>query len=114
MLVRRIVAVRLALALFAAAAVAVGPAGAEVLLRGAGATFPAPLYKKWIDVYTKQHPGVVINYADVGSGEGTARFLEHTIDFGASDAGLSDEQIAGVRVGAKLIPATSGMVVLAY
>lgn len=93
---------------------AISPVMAEVVLRGAGATFPAPLYKKWIDVYTKQHPWVAINYADVGSGEGTARFLERTIDFGASDAGLSDEQIASVRAGAKLIPATAGMVVLAY
>ena len=92
----------------------ISPVMAEVVLRGAGATFPAPLYKKWIDVYTKQHPGVAINYADVGSGEGTVRFLERTVDFGASDAGLSDEQMASVRAGAKLIPATAGMVVLAY
>lgn len=89
-------------------------AEAQVLLRGAGATFPAPLYKKWIEVYTKQNPGVAIDYAVVGSGDGTVRFLEHTVDFGASDAALTDEQIARVKAGAKLIPATAGMVVLAY
>ncbi len=105
---------RLGLALLVALAGAITPAMAEVVLRGAGATFPAPLYKKWIEVYTKEHPGVAIKYADVGSGEGTVRFLERTIDFGASDAALNDEQIASLRAGAKLIPATAGMVVLAY
>ncbi len=84
------------------------------MLRGAGSTFGAPLYKKWIEIYTKQHPNVAIEYAVVGSGEGTVRFLEHTVDFGASDAALTDEQIAGVRAGVKLIPVTAGMVVLAY
>jgi phosphate transport system substrate-binding protein len=87
-------------------------ADAPVLLHGAGATFPAPLYRKWIDVYTKQNPGIAIDYRDVGSGEGTKRFLEHTVDFGASDAALTDEQLAGT--GARLVPVTAGMVVLAY
>ncbi len=89
-------------------------AGAPVLLNGAGATFPAPLYKKWIDVYTKQNPGIMIDYREVGSGEGTKRFLEHTVDFGASDAALTDEQMAAVTAGARLVPVTAGMVVLAY
>jgi phosphate transport system substrate-binding protein len=83
-------------------------------LQGAGATFPAPLYKKWIEVYTKQNPGTAIDYAVVGSGEGTVRFLAHAVDFGASDAALTDEQIESVKGGAKLIPATAGMIVLAY
>ncbi len=89
-------------------------ADAPVLLNGAGATFPAPLYKKWIDVYTKQNPGIAIDYRDVGSGEGTKRFLEHSVDFGASDAALTDEQMAGVTTGARLVPVTAGIVVLAY
>jgi phosphate transport system substrate-binding protein len=85
-----------------------------ILLRGAGATFPAPLYKKWIELYTKQQPGVTLDYAAVGSGEGVTRFLEQGIDFGASDAALTDEQITSVKGGVKLVPVTAGMVVLAY
>ncbi len=88
--------------------------GSKLVLRGAGATFPAPLYKKWISEYTKAHPEVAIDYRDVGSGEGQKRFVDEAVDFGASDAALSDEQIAKVKPGAALIPATAGMVVLAY
>lgn len=91
-----------------------GDAGEKLMLRGAGATFPAPLYKKWISEYAKTDPGVAIDYKDVGSGEGQKRFVDASIDFGASDAALSDEQIAKVKAGAALIPATAGMVVLAY
>lgn len=88
--------------------------GVPIELHGAGATFPAPLYKKWIDTYGKTHPEVAIAYAAVGSGEGTTRFLDRTVDFGASDAALSDEQIARVKAGVTLVPVTAGMVVLAY
>jgi phosphate transport system substrate-binding protein len=88
-----------------------GGAHAEVTVRGAGATFPAPLYKKWIGAYAKVEPNTVIEYRDVGSGEGVKRFLAGGVDFGASDAGLTDEQLAK---GAKLLPTTAGMVVLAY
>lgn len=89
-------------------------ADSKLVLRGAGATFPAPLYKKWITEYTKANPGVAIDYRDVGSGEGQKRFVDESVDFGASDAALTDEQIARVKSGAALIPATAGMVVLAY
>lgn len=89
-------------------------AGSKLMLRGAGATFPAPLYKKWISEYAKANPGIAIDYRDVGSGEGQKRFVDESVDFGASDAALSDEQIAKVKAGAALIPATAGMVVLAY
>lgn len=96
-----------------AAPAAPAPSG-PVALHGAGATFPAPLYLKWIDVYTKMNPKVAIDYKAVGSGEGTKRFLENSVDFGASDAALSDEQISQAKAGATLIPATSGIIVLAY
>jgi phosphate transport system substrate-binding protein len=86
----------------------------ETLLRGAGATLPAPLYKKWIEAYRKVEPATRIEYAEVGSGEGTKRFLAEMVDFGASDAALSDEQIAEAKHGVRLVPATAGMVVLAY
>ena len=84
------------------------------MLRGAGATFPAPLYEKWIQTYRQQHPEVAITYDAVGSGEGQRRFLADAVDFGASDAALSDEQMARVKAGARLVPVTAGMVVLAY
>ncbi len=89
-------------------------ASERVMLRGAGATFPAPLYLKWIDVYTKANPNVAIEYQAVGSGEGTKLFLENAVDFGASDAALTDEQIQQTKAGATLIPATAGVIVLAY
>jgi phosphate transport system substrate-binding protein len=105
--------VALLLALVGPAAGQTGP-GAKVVLQGAGATFPAPLYKKWIGVFTAQNPDVAVEYKDVGSGEGVQRFLARTVDFGASDGALTDEQIARVEAGARLVPATAGMVVLAY
>jgi phosphate transport system substrate-binding protein len=86
----------------------------ETLLRGAGATLPAPLYKRWIEAYRKVEPATRIEYAEVGSGEGTKRFLAEMVDFGATDAALSDEQMAEAKQGVRLVPATAGMVVLAY
>src|SRR5262245_7244833 len=85
-----------------------------VTLRGAGATFPAPLYERWARLYAREHRGITIAYDPVGSGEGQRRFLAEAVDFGASDAALSDEQIARARPGARLVPVTAGIVVLAY
>ena len=86
----------------------------QVELRGAGATFPAPLYQKWIDVYTQANPNISIKYQGVGSGEGSQLFLEQKVDFGASDAALSDAQIAQAKAGVTLVPTTAGIIVLAY
>src|SRR5262249_28141608 len=83
-------------------------------IRGAGATLPAPLYEKWIQAYREQKPAAAISYDAVGSGEGQRRFLAEAVDFGASDAALTDEQIRRVRRGAQLIPVTAGIVVVAY
>lgn len=83
-------------------------------LAGAGATFPAPLYEKWITEFAAEHPEIPVRYEAVGSGEGTKRFLAETVDFGASDAALTDEQIASVERGALLIPVAAGSVVVAY
>ncbi len=68
-------------------------------LRGAGATFPAPLYKKWLEEYQKRHLDVQLSYDALGSGEGTKRFMAGTVDFGASDAAMSDEEMAAVTRG---------------
>jgi phosphate transport system substrate-binding protein len=90
------------------------PLTAPVVLHGAGATFPAPLYQKWIEVYGKAHPAVKIDYQAIGSGEGVKLFLANAVDFGASDAALTDAQIQQAKAGAALIPATAGAIVLAY
>lgn len=95
------------------------PAGG-LLLKGAGATFPAPVYKKWFQAYERVHPQVAVAYDAVGSGEGIRRFLGanlasgEAVDFGASDTAMRDEQIAKVARGVILLPATAGGVVLAY
>jgi phosphate transport system substrate-binding protein len=107
------------LVFFALACVAgvagVRAAGAgELALHGGGATFPAPLYQRWIADFTQQHPGLQISYAAVGSGEGIRGFLAEELDFAGSDAALGDEQIAQVRRGVRLIPATAGLIVLGY
>jgi phosphate transport system substrate-binding protein len=87
---------------------------AAVSLSGAGATFPVPLYKKWIAAYQESHPTVAITYQGVGSGEGIKRFLAEIVDFAGSDEFLSAEDAAKVERGAATVPATAGMVVLAY
>lgn len=93
----------------------VDSSAAKVTLRGAGATFPEPLYQRWIEVYREGHPEVAWRYDGVGSGEGIRRFLAEEVDYGASDAALSDSDLRQVGDrGALMIPATAGMVVLAY
>lgn len=86
----------------------------QIWVRGAGATFPEPLYKKWIGAYRKDHPEIWVTYSGVGSGAGIDRFVTGSVDFGASDAAMNDEQMASVDRGVYLVPATAGMVVLAY
>jgi len=88
----------------------------QTLLEGAGATFPAPLYQNWFQAYRTVQPDVVVTYEAVGSGAGVKRFLEGSVDFGASDAAMKDEELAKVdpAKGALMIPVTAGMVVLAY
>jgi len=91
-----------------------------ILVRGAGATFPSPLYRNWFAAYQRSHPDAVIAYDAVGSGEGVRRFVkanvapEEEVDFGASDAAMTDEQIARVSGGARLLPMTAGAVAIAY
>ncbi len=84
-----------------------------VLLRGAGSTFAAPLYKKWIEEYGVSHRGVTISYDAVGSGEGVKRYLEHKVDFAGSDEVLSSNELATVP-DALMLPITAGMIAIAY
>ena len=91
-----------------------------ILLTGAGATFPSVLYNRLFAVYHDSHPKIVVKYAAVGSGEGVRRFIgkniadEEKVDFGASDAAMSDAEIARADNNALMIPITAGCVVLAY
>jgi phosphate transport system substrate-binding protein len=62
-------------------------------ITGAGATFPNPMYSKWFDSYHKMHPDVEINYQSLGSGAGIRQIIEGTVDFGATDGPMTDEQI---------------------
>lgn len=90
------------------------PSGAQVItLNGAGATFPFPLYSKWSQVYAAEK-GVQINYQSIGSGGGIRQFMEKTVDFGASDGPMSDEQIA--QAGGRVLhaPMVAGAVVPVY
>jgi phosphate transport system substrate-binding protein len=89
------------------------PAG-RLWVRGAGATFPEPLYKKWVETYQANNPDIWVTYSGVGSGAGIDRFITGSVDFGGSDAAMSNEQMARVDSGVHLVPATAGMVVLAY
>src|SRR5258707_14219080 len=72
-----------------------GAAFAEkVLINGAGATFPFPIYSKWFSEYNKLHPDVRINYQSIGSGGGIKQITERTVDFGASDAPMTEAELA--------------------
>jgi phosphate transport system substrate-binding protein len=104
---------RFALSLMAVSAAAYS-ASAQTKLNGAGATFPAPLYQRWIAEFTKAEPKIQINYQGVGSGTGINNFTQGIVNFAGSDAAMTDEQIAKVKQGVVLIPATAGSIVLAY
>jgi phosphate transport system substrate-binding protein len=82
-------------------------------LTGAGATFPAPLYTKWFDAYARE-TGVRINYQSIGSGGGIRQFTEGTVDFGATDAPMTDEQMAKVNGNVLHVPTVLGAVVATY
>jgi phosphate transport system substrate-binding protein len=86
----------------------------SVKLQGAGASFPAPLYSKWFKTYSATHPNVLVDYQSVGSGSGVKSVIDHTVDFGASDAAMKPEDMAKVPEGVQLFPMTAGSVVLAY
>ena len=85
-----------------------------VKLQGAGASFPAPLYSKWFKSYSGAHQNVQIDYQSVGSGSGVKSVIDKTVDFGASDAAMTPEEIAKVDVGVQCLPMTAGSIVLAY
>jgi phosphate transport system substrate-binding protein len=88
--------------------------GGTVLLNAAGATFPYPIYSKWFDVYHQNHPNVQINYQSIGSGGGIRQLLAGTVDFGASDGPMSDEQLAQAKFKILHFPTVLGADVPSY
>ncbi len=98
----------------AAAIICVASQGLAQKLNAAGATFPEPIYSKWFSEYSAQHPGVQINYQPIGSGGGIRQTTAGTVDFGASDGPMTDEQIAASKVKLVHIPTVLGAVVPIY
>jgi phosphate transport system substrate-binding protein len=90
------------------------PAEAQMLINGAGATFPYPIYSKWFDEYTKVDPGVRFNYQSIGSGGGIKQVSSRTVDFGASDGPMTDEQLKQAPAELLHIPTVLGAVVATY
>ena len=90
------------------------PAVSQTTLNGAGATFPNPIYSKWFSDYNKAHPDVQINYQPIGSGGGIRQVLAGTVDFGASDGPMTDEQLGQAKIKILHIPTVLGAVVPAY
>src|ERR1700726_4338980 len=102
-----VLAVLLCVATFIAAE---GP----VLLNAAGATFPYPIYSKWFDLYHTSHSNVQINYQSIGSGGGIRQLLDKTVDFGASDGPMNDEQLKTATVPILHFPTVLGAAIPSY
>jgi phosphate transport system substrate-binding protein len=107
--VKKIIAAAAALILCASASVV-----SAQKLNGAGATFPYPIYSKWFTEYSASHGSVQINYQAIGSGAGIRQVTSGTVDFGASDGPMTDEQIAGSKVKIQHVPTVLGAVVPIY
>jgi len=88
--------------------------GSPVLLNAAGATFPYPIYSKWFDVYHNEHPNVQINYQSIGSGGGIRQLLAGTVDFGATDGPMSDDQLSQAKFKILHFPTVLGADVPSY
>jgi len=105
-----VLAILLAIATGATFATAAG----QVLLNAAGATFPYPIYSKWFDLYHTSHSNVQINYQSIGSGGGIRQLLDKTVDFGASDGPMNDDQLKQASVPILHFPMVLGAAIPAY
>lgn len=90
------------------------PSSSRIKLQGSGASFPAPLYLRWFKDYEKKSSSVLVDYQAKGSGAGIQDLTNETVDFAASDAAMTSEEISKVKKGVVLLPLTAGKVVLAY
>ena len=102
------------IALIALAACTAATSPAQMLINGAGATFPQQIYTKWFDEYQKVDPSVRFNYQGIGSGGGQKQILAETVDFGASDGPMSDENLAKAPRALWHIPTVAGAVAISY
>ncbi|HEY3864339.1 MAG TPA: phosphate ABC transporter substrate-binding protein PstS [Verrucomicrobiae bacterium] len=91
-----------------------GGASAQLLINGAGATFPYPIYSKWFDEYSRVDPSVRFNYQSIGSGAGQKQILEGTVDFGATDGPMSSQDLAKSSARILHVPTVAGADVIAY
>jgi phosphate transport system substrate-binding protein len=89
-------------------------ASAQMMINGAGATFPYPIYSKWFDEYAKVDPSVRFNYQSIGSGGGQKQIMAQTVDFGASDGPMTDDNLAKAPGKIFHIPTVAGAVVISY
>ncbi len=107
---------RLILAFFMVLAIAgiTRSSHADQLINGAGATFPYPIYSKWFDVYAKENPGIKFNYQSIGSGGGIRMLSNRTVDIGASDAPMTNQQLSDAPAKILHFPSVMGAVVVAY
>ncbi|MGH9873900.1 MAG: phosphate ABC transporter substrate-binding protein PstS [Pyrinomonadaceae bacterium] len=99
---------------FALLALACSPGGGAVSLQGAGATFPMPIYQKWMSEYGKLHPNVKLDYQSIGSGGGIKQIQAQTVDFGASDAPMTDAELKAAPGELIHIPTVLGAVIVTY
>jgi phosphate transport system substrate-binding protein len=106
--------IMLVVSLLLGAAALVAADTGTVLLNAAGATFPYPIYSKWFDVYHTAHPNIQINYQSIGSGGGIRQLEAGTVDFGASDGPMSDEQLAQSKFKILHFPTVLGADVPSY
>lgn len=88
--------------------------GESLLINGAGATFPYPIYSKWFDEFQKIHPEYRFNYQSIGSGGGIRQIIARTVDFGATDGPMTDAQLSSAPAPILHIPTVMGAVVVAY
>lgn len=87
---------------------------AQLLINGAGATFPYPIYSKWFDEYSRVDPSVRFNYQSIGSGGGQRQILEGTVDFGATDGPMSDQNLAKAPRKLLHVPTVAGADIVTY
>src|ERR1700732_586468 len=90
------------------------PAFGQTTLNGAGATFPYPIYSKWFSEYHKLHPEIQMNYQSIGSGGGIRQVIAGTVDFGASDGPMTDDQLKEAKIKILHMPTVLGADVPAY
>jgi phosphate transport system substrate-binding protein len=105
---------KLAVVVFCLSILAAFPVLAEIRLNGSGASFPFPIYSAWFKDYSASTDGVTVDYQAKGSGAGIQDLINKTVDFAASDAAMTDEEIAKVDGGVVMLPMTAGEIVLSY